>query len=100
MGLAIPSALYFSRVPPTPNSVDDFRARMGAQLRSTERVSDRIRDLFEDRTAAMEIVEGIDVRNIATKITRTFEAVALMTDEDVMEATKEDVELLNLDTWL
>lgn len=73
---------------------------MGAQLRSTERVSDRIRDLFEDRTAAMEIVEGIDVRNIATKITRTFEAVALMTDEDVMEATKEDVELLNLATWL
>lgn len=73
---------------------------MGAQLRSTERVSDRIRDLFKDRTAAMEIVEGIDVRNIATKITRTFEAVALMTDEDVMEATKEDVELLNLATWL
>lgn len=48
----------------------------------------------------MEIVEGIDVRNNATEITRIFEAVALMTDEDVMKATKEDVELLNLDTWL
>jgi len=100
MGLAIPSALYFSRGTPTPNSVDDFRARMVAQLRSTERVSDRIRDLFEDRTAAMKIVEGIDVRNIAIDITRIFEAVALMTDEDVEEATKEDVKILNLDTWL
>lgn len=41
LGLAIPSALYFSRGPPPPNSVGDFRARMEAQLRSTESVSDR-----------------------------------------------------------
>lgn len=98
IGLAIPSTLYFSRGKPISGSVDDFRARMGAQLRSTERVDDRIRDLFEDRRAAMKIVEEIDVRNIATNITRIFEAVTLMTDEEVAEATKEDVELLSLNT--
>lgn len=43
-------------------------------------VNDRIRDSFEDRPAEMESVEGIGARNIAAEVTRTFEAVALITE--------------------
>lgn len=73
---------------------------MGAQLRSISRVSDRIRDLFEDSNAAGKIIEGMDIANIATGVMRTFEEVTFVTDEEVVKAIQVDVELLDLDTWV